>query len=416
MIVKPFRGIRPPKNLVEKVNSRPYDVLNSDEARKEAEGNEMSLYHIIRPEINFPVGKDEHDEDVYEMAAKQFALFQEKRWLVKDEKPCYYIYAQTMEGRTQYGIVLGAYVDDYMQGRIKKHELTRKDKEEDRMKHVRVNNANVEPVFFAFEDNTTLQGIIDKYKKTTPEYDFVADIDGFGHTFWVISDDKDIETITKAFKEIPYMYIADGHHRSAAAALVGDEKRKQNPNHTGNEEYNYFMAVCFPASHLHIIDYNRVVKDLNGMTPAQFLEKLEDKFVVEDKGTDIYHPNKLHNFSLYLGGHWYSLTAKEGTYDDNDPIGVLDVTISSDYILRDLLDIQDLRTSNRVDFVGGIRGLEELKRRVDSGEMIAALALYPVTMDQLINIADTGNIMPPKTTWFEPKLRSGLVIHSLEEE
>ena len=318
-----------PKKLVEKVNSRPYDVLNSDEARKEAEGNEMSLYHIIRPEINFPVGKDEHDEDVYEMAAKQFALFQEKGWLVKDEKPCYYIYAQTMDGRTQYGIVLGAYVDDYMQGRIKKHELTRKDKEEDRMKHVRVNNANVEPVFFAFEDNTTLQGIIDKYKKTTPEYDFVADIDGFGHTFWVISDDKDIETITKAFREIPYMYIADGHHRSAAAALVGDEKRKQNPNHTGNEEYNYFMAVCFPASHLHIIDYNRVIKDLNGMTPAQFLEKLEDKFVVEDKGTDIYHPNKLHNFSLYLGGHWYSLTAKEGTYDDNDPIGVLDVTFAT---------------------------------------------------------------------------------------
>ncbi|MDO5017390.1 MAG: DUF1015 domain-containing protein [Porphyromonas sp.] len=416
MIVKPFRGIRPPKNLVEKVNSRPYDVLNSEEARKESEGNEMSLYHIIRPEINFPVGKDEHDADVYEMASTQFKRFQENGWLVKDEKPCYYIYAQTMDGRTQYGIVLGAYVDDYMQGRIKKHELTRKDKEEDRMKHVRVNNANVEPVFFAFEDNDTLQQIIDKYKETTPEYDFVADIDGFGHTFWVISDDKDIQTITEAFEKIPYMYIADGHHRSAAAALVGDEKRRQNPNHTGKEEYNYFMAVCFPASHLHIIDYNRVIKDLNGMTPAQFLDKLEDKFTVKNMGKEIYHPDRLHNFSLYLGGEWYSLTAKEGTYDDNDPIGVLDVTISSDYILRDLLDIQDLRTSKRVDFVGGIRGLEELKRRVDSGEMIAALALYPVTMKQLIDIADSGNIMPPKTTWFEPKLRSGLVIHSLEEE
>lgn len=415
MIVKPFKGFRPPRDLVEKVNSRPYDVLNSDEAREEAKGNEMSLYHIIRPEINFPVGKDEHDEDVYDMAAQQFQNFRDKGWLVQDETPSYYIYAQTMDGRTQYGIVLGAYVDDYMSGKIKKHELTRKDKEEDRMKHVRVNNANIEPVFFAFEDKKELQDIIDKYKATEPEYDFVAN-DTFQHTLWVINNKKDIDNITKAFAEIPYMYIADGHHRSAAAALVGDEKRKQNPNHTGKEEYNYFMAVCFPASHLHIIDYNRVVKDLNGLTEEQFLDKLREHFEVKDMGTEIYKPNKLHNFGLYLGGRWYSLDAKADTYDDNDPIGVLDVTVSSDYILRDILDIQDLRTSNRVDFVGGIRGLEELERRVDSGEMVAALALYPVTMRQLINIADTGNIMPPKTTWFEPKLRSGLVIHSLEEE
>lgn len=415
-IVKPFRGFRPPKNLVEKVASRPYDVLNTEEARSEAEGNEMSLYHIIRPEINFPVGKDEHDPDVYESAAQQFKLFRDKGWLVQDEKPCYYIYAQTMNGKTQYGIVIGAYVDDYMKGNIKKHELTRKDKEEDRMKHVRVNNANIEPVFFTFPDNAILESIINKYKATTPEYDFVADYDGFGHTVWVISDDKDIQTITDAFAQIPSLYIADGHHRSAAAALVGNEKAQQNPNHTGKEEYNYFMAVAFPASHLTVIDYNRVVKDLNGLTEQEFLNRLHEHFIVEEKGTEIYKPTKLHNFSVYLGGKWYSLTAKEGTYDDSDPIGVLDVTISSNLILQDILNIGDLRTSKRIDFVGGIRGLGELKKRVDSGDFKVAIALYPVTMQQIIDIADTGNIMPPKTTWFEPKLRSGLIIHSLEEE
>ena len=412
--VKPFKGVRPPKDLVTKVASRPYDVLNSEEARKEAEGNEKSLYHIIKPEINFEPGTDEHDARVYESAVQHFNEFQQKGWLVQDEQENYYIYAQTMNGRTQYGIVVAAYVDDYMEGRIKKHELTRKDKEEDRMKHVRINDANIEPVFFAFPDNAELQDIIDQTIKGEPEYDYVAE-DGFGHHFWVITDDAVKARITAAFAAIPNLYIADGHHRSAAAALVGHEKALANPNHTGNEEYNFFLAVCFPESHLKIIDYNRVVKDLNGLSEEEFLAKVAENFVVEKKGTEIYHPQALHNFALYIAGEWYSLTAKEGTYNDNDPIGVLDVTISSDLILRDILGITDLRTSKRIDFVGGIRGLGELKRRVDSGEMKMALALYPVSMRQLIDIADSGNIMPPKTTWFEPKLRSGLVIHKLSD-
>lgn len=411
--VKPFRGLRPPKEMVEEVVSRPYDVLNSEEARAEAEGNPKSLYHIIKPEIDFEPGFDEHDPAVYKKAVENFNAFQKNGWLVQDEKEKYYIYAQTMEGRTQYGFVVAAWVDDYMEGRIKKHELTRRDKEEDRMKHVRVNNANVEPVFFAFPDNEPLQKIIDTVTAGTPEYDFVAP-DGFGHTFWVIDDDKIIEEITRQFAAIPNLYIADGHHRSAAAALVGAEKARNNPNHRGDEEYNYFLAVAFPASHLKIIDYNRVVRDLNGLTPAEFIAKVEKNFEVKKMGKEIYHPTGLHNFSMYLEGDWYSLTAKPGTYNDQDPIGVLDVTVSSDLILRDILGITDLRSDKRIDFVGGIRGLEELQRRVDSGEMKMALALYPVTMDQLINIADTGNIMPPKTTWFEPKLRSGLVIHKLD--
>ena len=414
MKVKPFKGIRPPRELVTEVASRPYDVLNSEEARAEAEGNPKSLYHIIKPEIDFPVGTDEHDPCVYEKAVENFGNFMKQGWLVKDEAEYYYIYAQTMNGRTQYGIVIGANVDDYMNSRIKKHELTRKDKEEDRMKHVRINNANIEPVFLAFHDNDVLEQIIRDVTAGEPEYDFVAP-DGFGHHFWVVRDDKQIETITKEFEKMPAMYIADGHHRSAAAALVGHEKALQNPNHTGTEEYNYFLAVAFPASHLCIIDYNRLMRDLNGMTAAEFLNKLEANFVVEDKGEEIYHPTGLHNFSLYLEGHWYALTARTGTYDDSDPIGILDVTISSNLILRDMLGIEDLRTSKRVDFVGGIRGLGELKRRVDSGEMVAALALYPVSMKQLMDIADTGNIMPPKTTWFEPKLRSGLIVHSLAD-
>ena len=412
-IIKPFKGIRPPKAMVEEVASRPYDVLNSDEARQEAAGNEKSLYHIIKPEINFPEGTDEHDPKVYASAAEHFQLFQDKGWLVQDEKENYYVYAQTMNGKTQYGLVVGAYVPDYMNGVIKKHELTRRDKEEDRMKHVRVNNANIEPVFFAYPDNAELDAIVAKYTAQEPEYDFIAPGDGFGHTFWVIDQAEDIEAITKAFEAMPALYIADGHHRSAAAALVGAEKAAQNPNHKGDEEYNYFMAVCFPANQLTIIDYNRVVKDLNGLTPAQFITAISKHFIVEPKGAEIYKPQALHNFSLYLEGEWYSLTAKPGTYDDNDPIGVLDVTISSNLILDEILGIKDLRSDKRIDFVGGIRGLGELKKRVDSGEMKMALALYPVSMKQLMDIADSGNIMPPKTTWFEPKLRSGLVIHKL---
>ncbi|MDE6301612.1 MAG: DUF1015 family protein [Muribaculaceae bacterium] len=411
--VKPFKGVRPPKHLVEKVASRPYDVLNSEEARAEAEGNPHSLYHIIKPEIDFTPGTDEHDPKVYDKAVENFNAFQTSGWLVQDDKEHYYIYAQTMDGRTQYGIVVAANVDDYMSGAIKKHELTRRDKEEDRMKHVRVQNANIEPVFFAFPDNRALDRIIKEVTMDDPEYDFIAP-DGFGHTFWVVKDDEQIQAITDAFAKIPALYIADGHHRTAAAALVGNEKARLNPEHRGDEEYNYFLAVAFPASHLKIIDYNRVVKDLNGLSPAEFLEKLEFKFIVKDMGTVPYRPEKLHDFSLYLEGRWYSLTAREGTYDPEDPIDVLDVTISSKYILDQILGITDLRSDKRIDFVGGIRGLEELKRRVDSGEMAMALALFPVSMEQLIKIADTGNIMPPKTTWFEPKLRSGLVIHKLD--
>lgn len=411
--IKPFKGIRPPQNLVERVASRPYDVLNSAEARDEAEGNEMSLYRIIRPEIDFPVGTDEHEPQVYDKAAENFALFRRNGWLVQDEEESYYVYAQTMNGKTQYGLVVGAYVDDYLNGVIKKHELTRRDKEEDRMKHVRVNNANIEPVFFAYPSNAEVNAIVAKYTATNPVYDFVAEHDGFGHQFWIINDKADIARITELFAQMPALYIADGHHRSAAAALVGAEKAKQNPNHRGDEEYNYFMAVCFPDDQLTIIDYNRVVKDLNGLTDEEFLAKLNVHFEVEKKGTEIYKPQALHNFSMYLSGNWYSLTAKPGTYDDHDPIGVLDVTISSNLILDEILDLRDLRSNKRIDFVGGIRGLGELARRVDSGEMRVALALYPVSMQQIIDIADSGNIMPPKTTWFEPKLRSGLVIHEL---
>lgn len=410
--VKPFRGIRPPRNLVEQVASRPYDVLNSDEARAEAAGNPKSLYHIIKPEIDFPAGTDEHDERVYDRAVENFQAFRQNGWLVQDDADHYYIYAQTMDGRTQYGIVVAANVHDYVNGVIKKHELTRRDKEDDRMRHVRINNANIEPVFFAFPDNEILETIIRKVTSAEAEYDFTAP-DGFGHHFWVVDDPADIAAITEAFAAMPSLYIADGHHRSAAAARVGLEKAQTDPNHTGDEEYNYFLAVAFPASHLRIIDYNRVVRDLNGLTPEQFLKALEKDFIVTPKGAETYTPAGLHNFSLYLDGQWYSLTAREGRYDDADPIGVLDVTISSDLILRDILGIHDLRSDKRIDFVGGIRGLGELKRRVDSGEMAMALALYPVSMKQLMDIADTGNIMPPKTTWFEPKLRSGLVIHEL---
>ena len=408
--VKPFAAVRPPKALAQEVASRPYDVLNSKEAK--AEAGEKSLLHIIKPEIDFDPIADEHSQQVYDKAVENFKLWQEKGWLVQDRKEMYYVYAQTMEGRTQYGLVVGANVEDYLTGKIKKHELTRKDKEEDRMIHVRIQNANVEPVFFAYPDNDEINGIVSEIVKNKPEYDYIAD-DGFGHTFWTVEDESTIKRITNIFATIPAFYVADDHHRTAAAALVGEEKRKSNPNHTGEEEYNYFLAVVFPESHLKIIDYNRVVKDLNGMTSADFIKKLNEDFVVENMGTDIYKPAALHNFSMYINGSWYSLTAKPGTYDEKDPVGVLDVTVMSNLVFDKLLDIKDLRTSKRIDFIGGIRGLGELKKRVDSGEMAAAFALYPVSMRQLIDIADTGNIMPPKTTWFEPKLRSGLAIHKL---
>lgn len=411
MKIKPFAGVRPPRELAKEVASRPYDVLNSVEAKQEA--GEKSLLHIIKPEIDFDPIADEHSGPVYDKAVENFKLWQDRGWLVQDDAEMYYIYAQTMDGRTQYGLVAAANVDDYMSGKIKKHELTRKDKEEDRMIHVRIQNANIEPVFFAYPDVDEMNKIVENIVQTQePEYDFVAP-DGFGHKFWAIRDAATNARITEIFAKIPALYVADGHHRTAAAALVGAEKRAANPNHTGTEEYNYFLAVIFPESQLKIIDYNRVVKDLNGMTADEFLNKLSDSFDVVEMGTDIYKPNTLHNFGMYLNGKWYSLTAKTGTYDDNDPIGVLDVTVLSNLVFDKILNLGDLRTSKRINFVGGIRGLGELQKRVDSGEMAAAFALYPVTMRQIIDIADTGNIMPPKTTWFEPKLRSGLVIHKL---
>ncbi|MBO7225823.1 MAG: DUF1015 domain-containing protein [Bacteroidales bacterium] len=413
--VKAFRGLRPPVEIAAQLASRPYDVMNSAEARIEADGNQYSLLHVTKAEIDLAEGIDEHSQEVYDKVVENFNDFKQKGWLVKDDKAKLYIYAQTMDGRTQYGIVGCAHVDDYFNNVIKKHELTRKDKEDDRMIHVNITNVNVEPVFFAYPAHQEIDQIVENIvKNEKPVYDFIAKEDGFGHTFWVIEDEKTVARIEEIFeKEIPALYVADGHHRTAAAARVGQERRASNPNHTGNEEYNYFMAVIFPDSQLKIIDYNRVVKDLNGLTEEEFLAKLNDTFVVEKAGKEIYKPSKLHEFSMYLGGEWYKMTAKEGTYDDNDPIGVLDVTILSNNVLDKVLDIKDLRTSKRIDFVGGIRGLGELQRRVDNGEMKVAFALYAVSMQQLINIADSGNIMPPKTTWFEPKLRSGLVIHEL---
>ena len=413
--VKPFRGVRPPAVLVEEVECRPYDVLSSEEARAEAGDNVKSLYHIIKPEINFPEGTSEYDPRVYDSGAEQFAKFQAEGWLVQDDAENYYLYAQTMNGKTQYGIVLCAHVDDYMNQVIKKHELTRRDKEDDRMKHVRNTNANIEPVFLAYRPNDVLAALIGKYAATQPEYDFIAPIDGFRHQLWVIADAADQASITAEFGKMDALYIADGHHRSAAAARVGAERAAQDPNRTGDEEYNFYMAVCFPADQLTILDYNRVVADLNGMSPEELLQKLQKNFEVKAEGPVAeYRPRQMHEFALYLRGEWYSLTAKPGTFDPNDPIGVLDVDISSRLILDEILGIKDLRSDKRIDFVGGLRGLGELKRRVDSGEMQLALALYPVSMEQIMNIADSGKIMPPKATWFEPKLRSGLVIHKLD--
>lgn len=409
--IKPFKGYRPPQALVEKVECRPYDVLDSEEARREAGDNEMSLYHIIKPEINFPEGTSEYDPRVYEKGAEEFEKFQRKGWLIQDKEDCYYLYAQTMNCKTQYGWVVCASVADYMQGIIKKHELTRSDKEEDRMKHVRSTRAHMEPVFLAFKPRTVLHEMRLKYAAEEPVYDFIAPIDGFRHQLWIVKDEADKEVITHEFAAMDNLYIADGHHRSAAAALVGDEMARNQTYTTGDEEFNYYMAVCFPSDELTILDYNRVVKDLNGMGTEQFLQALSKNFKVELKGETPYRPDHAHEFSLYLDGKWYSLEAKAGTFDETDPIGVLDVDISSRLILGDLLNIHDLRKDKRIDFVGGLRGLEELQRRVDSGEMRMALALYPVDMEQIMNIADSGNIMPPKATWFEPKLRSGLVVH-----
>ena len=410
--VKPFRGVRPPKSLAREVASRPYEVLNSQEAK--AEAGEKSLLHIIKPEIDFDPIADEHAQEAYDKAVENYRLWKERGWLVQDPAERYYVYAQTMDGRTQYGLALCCHFEDYLTGKIKKHELTRHDKEEDRMKHVRNQNANLEPVFFAYPAEPELDAIVREItSRQAPEYDFTAE-DGFGHTLWVVDDPKTIRRITAIFEAMPALYIADGHHRTAAAALVSQEKMKRNPAHKGDEEYCYFLAVAFPDNQLKIIDYNRVVKDLNGMTPNELVEKLKADFEVEPKGKEVYKPVGLHNFGMYLDGQWYSLTAKKGRYDDTDPIGVLDVTILSELVLDKLLGIEDLRKDKRIDFVGGIRGLGELQRRVDSGEMKAAFALYPVSMKQLTDIADTGNIMPPKTTWFEPKLRSGLVIHELD--
>ena len=408
--IKPFAAVRPPREYVEEVASRPYDVLNAAEAQKEA--GEKSLLHITKPEIDFSPIIDEHSQQAYDKAVENFKAWQSRGWLVQDDKPYYYIYAQTMEGRTQYGLVVCAHTDDYAESKIKKHELTRKDKEDDRMIHVRIQDANIEPVFFAYPDNERVNEIVRRYTAGTPEYDFVAE-DGFGHTFWIIDKQEDIDELTALFADIPAFYVADGHHRTAAAARVGAEKKANNPFHTGEEEYNWFMTVAFPDSQLKIIDYNRVVKDLNGLTPEQLVEALREDVDVCEKGTETYRPGRLHEFSMYLEGKWYSLTAKEGRYDDNDPIGVLDVTSLSNLVLDKILGIKDLRTDKRIDFVGGIRGLGELSARVDSGEMAVAFALYPVSMKQLVDIADSGNIMPPKTTWFEPKLRSGLAIHKL---
>ena len=414
-IVKPFRGLRPPRNIAEDLACLPYDVMDKEEARAMATGKEYSLLHITRAEIDLPADIDTHSEEVYKKSVANFALWQKKGWLVQDKEPHFYIYAQTMADRTQYGIVGCASVDDYLEDRIKKHELTRPDKEQDRMIHIRTNNANIEPVFLTYPAVKEIDAIVKKIaRKEKPEYNFTAE-DGFGHHFWVVRDPDTNKQIEKLFAmKVPCTYVADGHHRTAAAALVGKEKRENNPKHKGTEEYNYFLAVHFPDNQLRIIDYNRTIKDLNGLTAEEFLSRLEQAFEIKNRGPRTYKPRRLHNFSMYLEGNWYSLSARKGTYDDNDPVGGLDVTILTNQVLTPILDIQDLRRSKRIDFVGGIRGIRELKNRVDRGEMKVAFALYPVSMKQLITIADSGNIMPPKTTWFEPKLRSGLVIHLLE--
>ncbi len=413
-IIKPFQGVRPPKELASTLACLPYDVMNSAEAAQMAAGKPESLLHITRAEIDCSVGTDVHSEEVYNKSVENYNQFKKKGWLKQDVEAKYYIYAQTMEGRTQYGIVGAASCDDYHNGIIKKHELTRPDKEEDRMILTRYLNANIEPVFFSYKAVPEIDAIVSSIvKNQTPDYDFVAE-DGFGHHLWPINDAETNKKLEWLFAtKVPFTYVADGHHRTAAAARIGIEKKNQNPNHTGEEAYNFFMAVHFPDNQLKIIDYNRVVKDLNGLSEPTFMDAIKKVFDVTLLGKSIFHPTKLHEFSMYLNCNWYKLNAKSGTYNDHDPIGVLDVTILSKLVLDGILGVKDLRTTTKVEFVGGIRGLGELSNRVDSGDMKVAFALYPVSMQQLIDIADTGNIMPPKTTWFEPKLRSGLVIHEL---
>ncbi|MBT3666443.1 MAG: DUF1015 domain-containing protein [Opitutae bacterium] len=412
-VFKPFKAIRPCSDHVKAVASRPYDVLDTDEARVESSGNHLSFLHIVKPEIDLPKDTNPYSNEVYEKGKENFNNLRSSGVFIQDDNASFYIYRLTMEGRSQIGLVGCCFFEEYFEGIIKKHELTRIAKENDRVSHVECLNANAEPVFFSYRGKDSIDDLVSERIKTEPIYNFHAD-DGIQHELWLVSSSEDISIVEEAFKSVPYLYVADGHHRTAAAARIGQKRKEENLNHTGLEEYNYFLAVLFPEDQLKIFDYNRVVKDLNGLSSQDFLNRLEEAFIVSKIEKSESQPRSIREFCLYMEGGWYRLLAKEGSWDTNDPVADLDVTILSDQVLTPLLNITDLRKDNRIDFVGGIRGLEELEKRVDSGEMKAAFALYPVSMDQLLKIADAGEIMPPKTTWFEPKLRSGLFIHDLE--